>query len=258
MKTQSRNFAIATTMLTASALAGSAALANVEFSASDADGRSASATFAVGGGNLQITLTSVGEEPTGSWNGTYGLTALFLNTDLALNSNSKAPITGDSAIVGAGGGVIGTIPTGNTIGSYSSFGVGLTGVPLGATEGLQTAGFNDNNPANGNLGPPPSEKVDGLDGAILGWINVTGADSSVTGHEPLAYDSIVFTLTGSGRPNVLSTSDFTDVSFMYGTMSGSDNLDGVPVPEPSTLLAGVLLLLPFGATTLRILRRRRS
>lgn len=30
----------------------------------------------------------------------------------------------------------------------------------------------------------------------------------------------------------------------------------VPVPEPTTLIAGALLLLPFGASTLRILRRK--
>jgi hypothetical protein len=31
---------------------------------------------------------------------------------------------------------------------------------------------------------------------------------------------------------------------------------GTPVPEPSTVIAGALLLLPFGASTLRVLRRR--
>lgn len=30
----------------------------------------------------------------------------------------------------------------------------------------------------------------------------------------------------------------------------------IPVPEPTTLIAGALLLLPFGASTLRVLRRR--
>jgi hypothetical protein len=29
-----------------------------------------------------------------------------------------------------------------------------------------------------------------------------------------------------------------------------------PVPEPTTMIAGALLLLPFGASTLRILRKR--
>jgi hypothetical protein len=32
--------------------------------------------------------------------------------------------------------------------------------------------------------------------------------------------------------------------------------DGVPVPEPTTMIAGALLLLPFGASTIRILRKR--
>lgn len=33
---------------------------------------------------------------------------------------------------------------------------------------------------------------------------------------------------------------------------------GVEVPEPTTIVAGALLLLPFGASTLRILRRHRT
>jgi hypothetical protein len=32
--------------------------------------------------------------------------------------------------------------------------------------------------------------------------------------------------------------------------------DWVPVPEPSTLIAGAMLLLPFGASTMRIMRRK--
>jgi hypothetical protein len=32
----------------------------------------------------------------------------------------------------------------------------------------------------------------------------------------------------------------------------------VPVPEPTTVIAGVLLLLPFGASTLKILRKKRA
>jgi hypothetical protein len=34
--------------------------------------------------------------------------------------------------------------------------------------------------------------------------------------------------------------------------------DNVPVPEPTTMIAGALLLLPFGASTLRILRKRQT
>ena len=36
-----------------------------------------------------------------------------------------------------------------------------------------------------------------------------------------------------------------------------NGLSDVPVPEPTTVIAGALLLLPFGASTLRMLRRNR-
>jgi len=37
-----------------------------------------------------------------------------------------------------------------------------------------------------------------------------------------------------------------------------DDISLVPVPEPTTMIAGALLLLPFGASTLRILRKRQT
>ena len=40
--------------------------------------------------------------------------------------------------------------------------------------------------------------------------------------------------------------------------NSSQGLIYTPVPEPTTLIAGALLLLPFGASTLRILRRNRA
>jgi hypothetical protein len=36
----------------------------------------------------------------------------------------------------------------------------------------------------------------------------------------------------------------------------SQNIQILAVPEPTTMIAGALLLLPFGASTLRILRKR--
>jgi hypothetical protein len=41
-----------------------------------------------------------------------------------------------------------------------------------------------------------------------------------------------------------------------GEDGGDASLTLVPVPEASTMIAGALLILPFGASTLRILRRR--
>jgi hypothetical protein len=38
----------------------------------------------------------------------------------------------------------------------------------------------------------------------------------------------------------------------------SQNIQILAVPEPTTMIAGALLLLPFGASTLRILRKNRT
>ncbi len=42
------------------------------------------------------------------------------------------------------------------------------------------------------------------------------------------------------------------------TVSGGMSLGLTPVPEPSSIIAGALMVLPFGASTLRILRRKRA
>jgi hypothetical protein len=39
---------------------------------------------------------------------------------------------------------------------------------------------------------------------------------------------------------------------------GNVQFDLESVPEPTTMIAGALLLLPFGASTIRILRRNRT
>jgi hypothetical protein len=50
------------------------------------------------------------------------------------------------------------------------------------------------------------------------------------------------------------TSAFPDQVFGSGGFFGPNM--GVAVPEPTTILAGALLLLPFGASTIRILRKK--
>jgi choice-of-anchor C domain-containing protein len=64
---------------------------------------------------------------------------------------------------------------------------------------------------------------------------------------------IVDFVAGLGNSSLLSFRD-TD-----GTPYGAalDNISLTPVPEPTTMVAGALLLLPFGASTLRVLRRNR-
>jgi hypothetical protein len=56
---------------------------------------------------------------------------------------------------------------------------------------------------------------------------------------------------------VIAFEDGTDFDFndLVVEVSG---VAPVPVPEPTTMVAGALLLLPFGASTLRILRKNRA
>jgi hypothetical protein len=75
------------------------------------------------------------------------------------------------------------------------------------------------------------------------------------------------TQTGSGLSTSISSLGFRSAnldpnpqdSVTYDMLRiGTTWADVVPVPEPATMIAGALLLLPFGASTLRILRRNRA
>ena len=88
----------------------------------------------------------------------------------------------------------------------------------------------------------------------------TGGDTdglSNSQHQPFNENSATFIVDYSG-----SISSITDVKFLFGTTAGTGDETGdavlVPVPEPTTLIAGVLLLLPFGASALRMIRRKQA
>jgi len=76
--------------------------------------------------------------------------------------------------------------------------------------------------------------------------------------EPIAQpgDNLVF---GTSQTVVEISKDFTFTSGSSADTVGLSVLDQSfhTVPEPTTMLAGALLLLPLGASTLRILRRNR-
>jgi hypothetical protein len=55
-------------------------------------------------------------------------------------------------------------------------------------------------------------------------------------------------------PNAATSSPTEQLTFDNTIITGA----WVPVPEPTTLMAGAMLLLPFGASTLRSLRKSRS
>ena len=80
--------------------------------------------------------------------------------------------------------------------------------------------------------------------------------------------SLVGTWTGSLSPSsfvalptaahFLNVTSLEFISDAEGKYWGLDDFAFSAVPEPTTMIAGALLLLPFGASTLRVLRRHRK
>jgi hypothetical protein len=104
----------------------------------------------------------------------------------------------------------------------------------------------------------------GTTGALLGGVAPSGATRS-----PIVSDNgnvVGFEYPGNGillggthtELLVVHTSATTWLKANGGVIDGTtDNVTVLaPVPEPTTIIAGALLLLPFGASTLRMLRRK--
>ena len=72
----------------------------------------------------------------------------------------------------------------------------------------------------------------------------------------LTGNSVTFEAGSSG--NLYFTINDDASGFYYPDNSGSLDVQLTVVPEPTTMIAGALLLLPFGASTLRILRKTRT
>jgi hypothetical protein len=66
------------------------------------------------------------------------------------------------------------------------------------------------------------------------------------------------TLTITGNLFVGDNSNFKDVSHVEFWGADVPEIIIVPVPEPATVLASALLLLPFGASMVRIMRKKRG
>jgi hypothetical protein len=106
--------------------------------------------------------------------------------------------------------------------------------------------------------------------SVVGWSQVAG-NSSAALASGISTTDITFDLNILGSSSIPSTFDLyaydgtTTVDSAQAIWNGSvwtfvdptTTPAVLPVPEPTTLLAGVLLLLPFGVSTFRILRRQR-
>lgn len=121
------------------------------------------------------------------------------------------------------------------IGAFNSLGTGVNRILT--TVDHQTGLIRFNGTSNPNS----------VDGPSYGMVSASESQfgSSLAGVQ----DSITFTLNFS---NVVNSSDFTGLVLAFGSPNA------VAVPEAGTVLAGTLLLLPFSASMLRILRKQRA
>ncbi len=184
----------------------------------------ASATFDIVGGNLQIILTNTGGETSIP---TDVLTGIFFDiNNVGLLTPVSAQLNGSTVLFG--------FPNGSgNVGGEWAYASGLSGAPLGATEGISSAGLGLFGAANFNgsdLVPPSA--VDGLNyGIVSASDNTSLGNPKVTGNVPLIQDHVIFTLSSeAGLPDTL---DISNVSFQYGTALNEPNIS---VPEPATML----------------------
>ncbi len=214
--------------------------------------RSASATFDVVAGNLQITLNNISTNdvmtPTG---GGAILTSVFF--DLAPTTT----LTPVSAMLGLGSVVHFGPNGGGNMGGEWAFGSGLIGAPGNAGLSTSSTGlglFGQANFNGSNLQGPTA--VDGLQyGITSAGDNVATGNTPVTGGFALIQNSVIFTL--SGNPVFTTIGDYTisNVSFQYGTALDEPNDPGVfvetNVPEPTAMSICALLLVPLASRVCR-------
>jgi hypothetical protein len=134
-------------------------------------------------------------------------------------------------ITGYTGGNIGATLSGTSV-TVTSISYGETPPGTGLDIYLQTA-------ADNILGAP---------GSYTPTLTILSDGDLVFNYVTFSGASGVYNLyTGTSSPNEQHVQD-------NGVLGG----DWVPVPEPTTIMSGMLLLLPFGASTLRIVRKNRA
>jgi hypothetical protein len=214
--------------------------------------RSASATFDVIAGNLQITLNNISTNDVTTPTGGGGiLTTVFFDL---FPPTTLTPV---SALLGLGSVVHFGSDGGGNVGGEWAFASGLVGAPGNAALGASSSGlglFGSGNFGGVDLDPPGA--VNGLNyGITSAGDNLGIGNAAVTGSVPLIQSSVVFTL--SGNPLFTSIGDYTisNVSFQYGTDLSEPRDLGVfvetNIPEPTAMSICALLLVPLASRVCR-------
>ncbi len=215
----------------------------ITLTGADGGSRSASATFTDAGGQLLVSLSNLGADVVQP---DQVLTAIFF--DLAGN-----PTLGRvSAVVPAGSSVLfGATGPGGGVGGEWAYATGLSGLPLGATQGISSAGFgvfsSGQRFPGSNLQGPLS--LNGLEYGITSAAdNPVSGNLAVTSSFALIQNSVVFTLSGLPAGfDAAAAGAITNLSFQYGTSLSEPNVPDPPpsataVSEPTPLLLLAMML----------------
>ncbi|NOS82076.1 MAG: PEP-CTERM sorting domain-containing protein [Nitrospira sp.] len=204
----------------------------ISFTATNGTNLSASADFQLSGTTLTVVLTNTSAAdvlvPADV------LTAVFFSSNGTLTSGT-AILTAGSAVV------FDAAPVGGVVGGEWAYLSGLAGAPLGATQGIGSAGFALFDGATfpgADLDPPAA--VNGMNYGILSaGDNLATGNAPVTGDNPFIKNSVTFTLNVDPN-NVFSLSSINNVSFQYGTALDEPNIRSVPEPASMLLLGAGL------------------
>jgi choice-of-anchor C domain-containing protein len=82
--------------------------------------------------------------------------------------------------------------------------------------------------------------------------------ATLDGNHSLNWVTETWDITTADNTRTLSFGDVSGSPGYYGAVLDNVSLEAAVVPEPGTMFAGALLLLPFGASAIRILRRKRA
>lgn len=197
------------------------------------------ATFSLVGDVLTIQLTSLLANPT---------------SDGQLLSGVEFNITsGGSASLDTSSGITTTIASG---GAYtpSSTAQSLPKWSLGGSSGAYNlTAFGGGSPYDVIIGPDSQ-------GGFSGAGKYSNANPSIYNHQPIVLGTATFTVTVDG---LSSLSQLDDVQLEFGTVSGAwipGNKVNTPnpVPEPTTIMAGLLMLVPLSIQLVRKVREQKQ
>lgn len=210
--------------------------------------RSASATFEIVGGDLQVTLANTSLFDTmdpiqllqGVFFGISGFDGELTRISAVLADSSAGAVIYPDAQNGTW--TAGT----DVVGGEWAYTNTVVGAPFGANNlitatGLNLVGPGDRFPGDNLAGPIP---VNGMQYGIVSDGYTGGGNSAVTGQYALITTDVIFTL--GGLPDGFTLDDLFGISFQYGTTF-------IPVVIPAP---GATMLAAMGLGLVGLVRRR--